>query len=44
MWNKNNYYGTDVLETLYKNHNDNIVRVDYKDLSVEEFTKRFDEP
>ena len=44
MWTRNEYYSQDLLEQLYKEHNDNIQRVAYEDLSVEEFTKRFDEP
>ena len=44
MWGRNEYYKTDILEELYKSHNDNIQRVHYNDLSVEQFNERFDKP
>jgi hypothetical protein len=36
-WGKNNYYSTEILESLQKTHNDNIHRVNYEDIGVEEF-------
>ena len=44
MWTRNNYVSQDILETLHKNAKDNIQRVAYHDLSVEEFRERFDKP
>lgn len=44
MWTRNNYCSQEILETLYKNANDNIERVNYTDLSVEEFNERFEKP
>ena len=43
-WGKHGYYSTEILESLQKNHTDNIQRVNYSDISVEEFYQRFDIP
>lgn len=42
MWERRQYYKSDVLEQLAKSAKDNIQRIDYKSTSVEDFREKFE--
>ena len=41
LWSRKEYYTSNLLEELYTNHNDNIERVEYDNVSKDEFYERF---